>query len=46
VATGLLICLHKGVLVALGGVIKTIQNAPDDELALAKRRMEEVEDGE
>lgn len=41
-----LICFHEGVLVALSGFLKKTQRTPADELALARRRKKEVEDGE
>ena len=41
-----LICFHKGVLVALHGFIKKTQKTPDEDLAIARRRVKEVEDGE
>ncbi|HEY1425717.1 MAG TPA: type II toxin-antitoxin system RelE/ParE family toxin [Caulobacteraceae bacterium] len=41
-----LICFHKGVLVALSGFIKKTRKTPADELALGLRRKKEVEDGE
>ena len=37
-----LICLHKGQLVALHGFIKKTQKTPDDELALARKRQKEL----
>jgi phage-related protein len=37
-----LVCLHKGRLVALHGFIKKSQKTPDDELALAKKRQKEL----
>ncbi len=37
-----LICLDEGVLVALHGFIKKTQKTPDDELALARKRMKEL----
>lgn len=37
-----LVCLHKGRLVALHGFIKKTQKTPDDELALAKKRQKEL----
>jgi phage-related protein len=41
-----LICFHRGVLVALSGFIKKTQKTPRDELDLALRRKKEVENGE
>ena len=37
-----LVCLHKGKLVALHGFIKKTQKTPDDELTLARKRQEEL----
>jgi len=37
-----LICLHKGKLVALHGFIKKSQKTPDDELTLARKRQKEL----
>ena len=37
-----LICLHKGQLVALHGFIKKTQKTPDDELTLARKRQKEL----
>lgn len=37
-----LICLHKGKLVALHGFIKKTQKTPDDELTLARKRQKEL----
>lgn len=37
-----LICLHKGKLVALHGFIKKTQKTPDDELKLARKRQKEL----
>ena len=37
-----LVCLHKGRLVALHGFIKKTQKTPDDELSLAKKRQKEL----
>ena len=37
-----LICLDEGVLVALHGFIKKMQKTPDDDLALARKRMKEL----
>jgi phage-related protein len=37
-----LICLHKGNLVALHGFIKKTQKTPDDELTLARKRQKEL----
>ena len=37
-----LVCLHKGILVALHGFIKKTQKTPDDELTLAKKRQKEL----
>jgi len=38
-----LVCFHDGVLIALHGFIKKSQKTPDDDLAIARRRMNEVE---
>lgn len=40
-----LICFHGGVLYALHGFIKKTRTTPDDDMALARRRMKEVQDG-
>ncbi len=37
-----LLCLDEGVLVALHAFIKKTQKAPDDELALARKRQKEL----
>ena len=37
-----LVCLHKGRLVALHGFIKKTQKKPDDELTLARKRQKEL----
>ena len=37
-----LVCLHKGRLVALHGFIKKTQKTPDNELTLAKKRQKEL----
>jgi phage-related protein len=37
-----LICLHKGQLVALHGFVKKTQKTPDDELTLARKRQKEL----
>ena len=37
-----LICLHKGNLVALHSFIKKTQKTPDDELTLARKRQKEL----
>jgi phage-related protein len=37
-----LVCLHKGRLVALHGFIKKTQKTPDDELTLARKRQKEL----
>lgn len=37
-----LVCLHKGRLVALHGFIKKTQKTPDDELTLANKRQKEL----
>ena len=37
-----LVCLHKGKLVALHGFIKKSQKTPDDELILARKRQKEL----
>ncbi|HKP77990.1 MAG TPA: type II toxin-antitoxin system RelE/ParE family toxin, partial [Phenylobacterium sp.] len=39
-----LICFHDGVLFALHGFIKKTQKTPDEDLAIARKRMKEVED--
>jgi phage-related protein len=39
------ICFHDGVLFALHGIIKKTQKTPEEELAIARRRMQEVEHG-
>jgi phage-related protein len=39
------ICFHGGVLYALHGFVKKTQKTPDGELAIARRRKREVEDG-
>ena len=38
-----LFCLHEHVLVALHGFIKKTQKAPDEGLALARKRQKELE---
>lgn len=38
-----LICFHDGVLFALHGFIKKTQKTPDEDLAVARKRMKEVE---
>jgi phage-related protein len=37
-----LICVDEGVLVALHGFVKKTQKTPDDDLALARKRMKEL----
>lgn len=39
------ICFHEGLLYALHGFIKKTQKTPDEELAIARKRKREVEDG-
>jgi len=39
------ICIHDGVLYALHGFIKKTRKTPDEELAIARKRQREVEDG-
>lgn len=39
------ICFHGGVLYALHGFIKKAQKMPGEELAIARKRKQEVEDG-
>jgi len=39
------LCFHDGSLYALHGFIKKTQKTPDDELAIARKRKHEVEDG-
>jgi len=39
------LCFHNGSLYALHGFIKKTQKTPDDELAIARKRKHEVEDG-
>jgi phage-related protein len=39
------ICFHGGALFALHGVIKKTQKTQDEELTIARRRKQEVEDG-
>jgi len=39
------VCFHEGVLYALHGFIKKTQKTPDEDLATARRRKREVEDG-
>jgi len=38
-----LVCLHKGELVALLGFVKKTQKTPDDELTLARKRQKELQ---
>jgi phage-related protein len=38
-----LICSHRGHLVALHGFIKKTRNTPDDDLSLARKRKKELE---
>jgi len=38
-----LICFHDGALIALHGFIKKSQKTPDEDLAIARKRMKEVE---
>jgi phage-related protein len=40
-----LVCFHDGVLYALHGFIKKTQKTPGEELAIARKRKQEVEDG-
>ncbi len=40
-----LICFHRGALIALHGFVKKTQKTPDEDLKLARKRMKEVEDG-
>jgi phage-related protein len=39
------VCFHDGVLYALHGFIKKSQKTPDEELAIARKRKQEVENG-
>lgn len=39
------ICFHDGALYALHGFIKKAQKTPDEDLAIARKRKREVEDG-
>jgi phage-related protein len=39
------IWLHEGVLYALHAIVKKMQQTPKEDLALARKRMKEVEDG-
>jgi phage-related protein len=39
------ICFRRGELYALHGFIKKTRKAPDEELTIARRRQQEVEDG-
>ena len=39
------ICFHEGVLYALHAIVKKTQATPKEDLALARKRMKEVEDG-
>ena len=39
------LCFHDGALWALHGFIKKSQKTPDEELSIALRRKQEVEDG-
>jgi phage-related protein len=41
-----LICFHRGVLVALHGFIKKTRGTPDEDMKIARKRKKEVEDGE
>lgn len=41
-----LICFHDGVLFALHGFVKKTQKTPDEDLAIARKRMKEVESDE
>jgi phage-related protein len=38
-----LLCIYRGCLVALHGFIKKTRTAPDDDLALARKRQKELE---
>ena len=38
-----LLCLHRGHLVALHGFIKKTRTTPDEDLALARKRQKELE---
>jgi phage-related protein len=40
-----MICFHEGELYALHGFIKKTQKTPDADLALARKRMKEVQNG-
>jgi phage-related protein len=40
-----MICFHEGVLYALHGFIKKTQKMPADDMMIARRRKQEVEDG-
>ena len=37
-----MVCLHDGALVALHGFVKKTRKTPDDDLAVARRRMKEL----
>lgn len=39
------VCFHEGLLYALHGFIKKTQTTPGGELAIARKRQQEVEDG-
>ncbi len=39
-----MICFHGGILIALHGFIKKSQKTPDQDLAIAWKRMKEIED--
>lgn len=39
------ICFHEGVLYALHAIVKKTRTTPKEDLALARKRMKEVEDG-
>lgn len=39
------ICFHEGVLYALHAIVKKTQATPKEDLALARKRIKEVEDG-
>ncbi len=40
-----IVCFHGGVIYALHGFIKKTRKTPDEELAIARRRKQEVEHG-
>lgn len=41
-----LICFHEAALYALHGFIKKTQKTPDEDLALARKRMKEIQNGQ